>query len=208
MNISEYIRRDNTMKYRCITITAVCIMIMYIAGGCLFAQNIMLNKGGLIADVRAKKIGDIVTIIINESAQASNTNNTQTNKQNQMQASADFGNSFLKNISGTISADNSNQYRGSGQVTSQGRFQTLLTATIIAVREDGNFLIRGSREVDTNGEKVVTVVEGVIRPDDILRDNTISSAKIADARIYHQGSGVATQAHRPGLFTRILNWIF
>jgi len=183
-------------------------LLITFTGNFLFSQTAPIKKGGLIADVRANKIGDIITIVINESAQASNTNNTQTNKQSQMAATADLGNSFLKNITGTISASDQNKYTGSGQVTTEGRFQTLLTASIIAIREDGNFLIRGSREVDTNGEKVVTVVEGVIRPEDIGRDNTISSAKIADARFYHKGSGVATQAHRPGLLTRILNWIF
>jgi flagellar L-ring protein precursor FlgH len=183
-------------------------LLITFTGNFLFSQTAPIKKGGLIADVRANKIGDIITIVINESAQASNTNNTQTNKQSQMAASADLGNSFLKNITGTISASDQNKYTGSGQVSTEGRFQTLLTASIVAIREDGNFLIRGSREVETNGEKVVTVVEGVIRPEDVSRDNTISSAKIADARIYHQGSGVATQAHRPGLLTRILNWIF
>ena len=200
------------MRYRIIKLSVLIIVIISVLASLSYARQAAggqtIQKGGLIADVRAKKIGDIVTILINEVARASNDNATQTNKQNQLAATADFGNSFMKNLSGSISSQTQNQYRGSGRVSTSGTFTTQITATIIEVREDGGFLIRGTREVETNGEKVVTVVEGVIRPEDISRDNTISSSKIADARIFHQGTGVVTQAHRPGLFTRILNWIF
>ena len=200
------------MKYRIIELSVLIIAVISVYAGLSYARQAAggqtIQKGGLVADVRAKKIGDIVTILINENARASNNNATQTNKQNQLEATGDFGNSFLNNLSGGVSAQTQNQYRGSGQVSTSGTFTMQITASIIKVKEDGNFIIRGSREVETNGEKVVTVVEGVIRPGDISRDNTISSSKIADARIFHQGTGVATQAHRPGLFTRILNWIF
>ena len=165
-------------------------------------------KGGLIADVRAKGIGDVVTILINENTQASNSNNTQTNKQNTLDGEASLGNNILRGLSGSISSQSSNQFQGSGQVSTQGLFTAQITAIIVGVKEDGNFLIRGSREVETNGEKVVTVIEGIVRPEDISRNNTISSTLIADAKIFHQGSGIVTQAHRPGLFTRVVNWIF
>lgn len=200
------------MRYRIIKLSVLIIVIISVLASLSYAQQASggqtVSKGGLIADVRAKKIGDIVTILINETARASNDNATQTNKQNQLDATADFGGSFLNNLSGSVSSQTQNQYRGSGRVSTSGTFTMQISATIIEVKEDGGFLVRGSREVETNGEKVVTVVEGVIRPEDISRDNTISSSKIADARIFHQGTGVATQAHRPGLFTRILNWIF
>ncbi len=184
---------------------------VFVVGGLLAQESIIggrINKGRLTADVRAKGIGDVVTIVINENTQASNTNNTQTNKQNTLEAQANFGNNFFRNLTGSISSESLNQFQGSGQVSTQGLFTAQITALIVEVKEDGNFLIRGSREIETNGEKVVTVVEGVIRPEDIARNNTISSTLIADAKIFHQGSGIVTQAHRPGLLTRVVNWIF
>lgn len=200
------------MKYRIIKLLVLVIVFTAAYSMSVMAQQSstggQLNKGGLIADVRAKRVGDIVTILVNESAQATNANASQTNSENQMDATASFGNSFLRNLTGTIFAESQNQFTGSGQTSSRGSFVTQITATIIEIKEDGNFIIRGTREVDTNGEKVVTIVEGVIRPVDIGRNNIISSSKIADARIYHQSSGMVTQAQRPGLFMRILNWIF
>ena len=83
-----------------------------------------------------------------------------------------------------------------------------ISARIIGITEDGNFLIRGSKEVETNGEKVTTVVSGIIRGEDISPNNTISSNLIADASIYHEGKGVVKQGNRPGIFTRLINWIF
>ncbi len=200
------------MKYRIIKVlTLIVTATLVFAGGAIAQESIIgarLSKGGLIGDVRAKRIGDVITILVNENAQASNSNNTQTNKQNTLEAQANFGNSFLNGLTGSISSESSNQFQGSGQVSTQGQFTAQVTALIIEVKEDGNFLIRGSREVETNGEKVVTIVEGIIRPEDISRNNTINSTLIADARIFHEGTGVTTQAHRPGLFTRIVNWIF
>jgi len=201
-----------SMKYRVFKLLVLGAVFSFLCAGSAAVQvgipGQNVPKAGLMSDVRAHKVGDIVTIIISENSQASNVTNTQTNKQNTLDASADFGNSFLKGLTGTISSKTQNQYQGSGQVSSRGAFTTQLTARIIKIDEDGNFLIRGTREVETNGEKVVTVIEGVIRPADISRDNTILSTSVSDAKIFHQSKGVTAEARRPGLFTRIINWIF
>ncbi len=200
------------MKYRVIKyfVAIIVFILLYVnlasAQGSGGSQN--LPKGGLLSDVKAHRIGDIVTILISESSQASNSSNTQTSSQNDLSGTADFGGTFLKSLTGSISSSNQNQYQGTGQVTSQGSFTAQLTARILEVREDGNFLIRGSREVETNGEKVITVVEGIIRPADISTANTINSNKISDARIFYDSKGVTVSSSKPGLFTRVLNWIF
>lgn len=178
----------------------------------VFAQNAKssrdMPRGGMLSDVIAHAVGDLLTVLISENTQSSNVTNTRTNKSNTLSAEGDFGSSFLKMLTGSISSQTENQYQGSGQVTSRGAFTMVLTVRIEEVMEDGNFLIRGSREVDTNGEKVVTVVEGVVRPTDITKDNTILSTSISNARIFHQAKGVTADARRPGLFSRIINWIF
>ncbi|MFC1556556.1 flagellar basal body L-ring protein FlgH [candidate division KSB1 bacterium] len=200
------------MKYRIIKFLVTIIVMAVVFTGVISAQNVSsgqrIKKAGMLADVKANSIGDIVTIIISEASSARNANNTQTNAQSDMQATADFAGTFLKNLTGTVSSSTENQYQGTGLVTSSGSFSTQLTARIIEVLEDGNFLIRGTREVETNGEKQVTVVEGIIRPADITTSNTISSTKISDAKIYHESNGVSSKASKPGLFVRLLNWIF
>lgn len=198
------------MKTR-ITVIFVLTFLMFLAGtAVLSAQSLtkVIPRGGFLSDVKAHAIGDIVTIIVSENTQALNQNSTQSNSQNSLSADADFGTSFLKSLTGSISSDTQNQYQGTGQVTSRGTFSAQLTARIIEVREDGNFLIRGSREVETNGEKTITVVEGIIRPADISTSNTIDSSKISDARIFHDSKGVSPSSSKPGILTRIINWVF
>jgi len=200
------------MKHRIIKLLVGIIVFIFlyplIATGQTASSARRIPKGGLLSDVKAHRVGDIVTVIISENSQASNITNTQTNVQNDLSAEADFGGSFLKKLTGSISSQTQNQYRGSGQVSSTGRFTMQITARIIEIMEGGNFLIRGTREVETNGEKVVSIVEGIIRSEDITTQNTISSSQISDAKIYHQSKGVTADARKPGLISRILNWIF
>jgi len=195
------------MRKNVYVISIICITVVLMASSVHVQERTGRGVQSLFGDVRASKIGDVVTVVVNENAQASNIANTQTQKQNQTSMEGDFGN-FLSRLTGKIAANTQNQYSGSGQTTSQGRFLTTISARIIGITEDGNFLIRGSKEVETNGEKVTTVVSGIIRGEDISPNNTISSNMIADASIYHEGKGVVKQGNRPGIFTRIINWIF
>ncbi len=203
-------KKDIKMKNKILLAVLTLLLSVVVVSG-VSAQGKSGPTGpiaGLIADVKANKVGDIVTIVINEDARASNISNSSTSKSNSVDMTGDFGNSFLNGLTGTIGASSANASSGAGNNSSRGTLTLTLTATIQKVQEDGNFLIRGSREIDSNGEKRVTVVEGVVRPQDITNSNTISSALIADARIFHKGSGVVTEASRPGVIMRILNWIF
>ena len=101
-----------------------------------------------------------------------------------------------------------NNYQGQGNTSSQEQLSSQLSAVIIQVREDGNLLVRGSREVDVNGEKRITEITGVIRPSDINENNSILSSQIAELQIFHKGKGVVEQGQRPGIVMRLINWIF
>ncbi|RKY87059.1 hypothetical protein DRQ09_05120 [candidate division KSB1 bacterium] len=186
-------------------------LIFFIANDSYLQERTRKGGESLFGDVKAYKIGDVITIIISENSQASNVSNTQTNKQNQLSVQSNFGKllgELTGRLAGKISSNTQNRFRGSGQTSSQGKLITTISARIVEITENGNFLIRGSKEIETNGEKVTTVVSGVIRREDISPDNTIYSTQIADAHIYHDGKGVVKQGNRPGLFTRIINWIF
>ena len=175
----------------------------------VLAQKKMLPPRGLFSDVKANNVGDIVTIIIQERANSLNRSSTTTNKSNTVDMSAGGGNGLLKYLKPLgYSQESSNQYNGSGEVATNESFNSTLSARIVQVLEDGNFLIKASREVETSGEKQITIVQGIVRPYDITANNNIYSYQIANVSIYHQGKGVVNDAHRPGLFTRIINWIF
>lgn len=177
----------------------------------LFA--IFWNIGGqtrrsIYSDIKAYKVGDVITIIINEATTSSNKSNATTSKQNQLSVDNTAGTGFLNFIPGFNAASSSkNQFQGSGQVTTTGQFNSRMSARIQKILEDGNYLISGTRVIDTNGETQVTEFTGVVRPLDISPTNTILSSQMADIHIYYKGKGVIDQGNRPGIFTRIINWI-
>ena len=169
------------------------------------AQNIPLS---LFSDVKASGIGDIVTILINETSAARNNATAQSAKSNATSIASGAGTGslgFLPSFGLNSNASNNNQ--SAATVTSQNSFTARVPAMIIAIKENGNFLIRGSREVETNGDKRVTIIEGEIRPADITAANTVLSSQVANAMIYHQGKGLTHEGSRPGILVRILNWL-
>lgn len=82
-----------------------------------------------------------------------------------------------------------------------------LTVVIQAIDGDGNLRVKGQQEIVVNGDKQKLVVEGRVRQQDIGSDNTVLSSRLSDARISYTGSGVLNEKQRPGLFTRLLDWL-
>ncbi len=180
-----------------------------LVGTKLPAQISALSGQSLYADVRASNIGDIITLIINENTSASNQNNAETNKQSEVSIDNNVGTGKLDFIPGFgLESANQNRFQGSAQITSQAQLSTRISTRIVRVLENGYFVIEGIREIETNGEKTALTVSGIVRPADLTNGNTILSSQVAELQIFLKGRGVATEGNRPGIFTRILNWIF
>ena len=163
----------------------------------------------LYSDHRAMKVDDILTVIIEESAKAGSESKTNTSKDNKASVNIGAGTgpmSFIPAMSG--SAGTQVGYDGKGGTSRQGNLMATISARIIKVLDNGNLLIEGSKIVEINEEKEIIKVNGVVRPQDILKNNVIYSSSIADAQITYSGKGVANTGQRPGLIARILNWIF
>lgn len=166
-------------------------------------------RRSIYSDLKANKIGDVLTIVINEKTTSKNQSNTQTSKQNDLSVNSNAGSGFLDFLPGFgVDSKMKNQYSGSGQISSSGIFTSRMSAQIRKVFENGNYLIRGTRVLDVHGEKQTTEITGIIRPQDLTTNNTILSSQISDIHVYYKGKGVIDQGQRPGLFTRLINWIF
>jgi flagellar L-ring protein precursor FlgH len=79
---------------------------------------------------------------------------------------------------------------------------------VIEVMPNGNLIVEGRKEVTIDKEKRFIILSGIVRPEDIEVDNTVSSSKIADARIEYTGTGVISDKQRPGIYHRIFDWIY
>jgi flagellar L-ring protein precursor FlgH len=163
----------------------------------------------LYSDIKANKVGDILTVLIYEQNKASSNVETKTEKSTKSSVSGGPGVGPLDFIP-LFSADgqNSNTFDGKGQNTRNGSLRAKMSVTVIAVKDNGDLVIQGSRTLGISNDKETLALSGVVRQKDVTSDNTIDSYLIADAEIHYNGKGAASTGARPGFFTRLFNWIF
>jgi flagellar L-ring protein precursor FlgH len=167
------------------------------------------NAANSVSDSRALKVGDIVTVQILESTSAQQGNTMKTGKQASVSGGAGQG-SWSKNSGNPITsfgAGGQESFDGGGQSAVSGKLVTVLSARVVSVLESGNLVIEGRRSLKLNQEKQNIFVRGVIRPKDVGRNNTVTSAMISDAQIVYEGKGPLTEKARAGAFTRFMDWL-
>lgn len=181
--------------------------------GSLWSARTSVNQ---YSDVKARLVGDIVTISVVESAQASKNATTKTARDSGLEANwTGVFESLAKNftVGGAVipssnKIDFANKFDGQGQTTRTSSMTAYLTARVIHVLPNGQMVIRGAREVQVNNETQYIFVQGVIRPEDISSNNIILSTYIADARIELTGYGSVSEKQRPGWMASILDWVW
>ncbi len=169
-------------------------------------------------DQRAKDVGDIlsVSLTINDSATFSTALNRSRNNSETANTTAlmGFENSLTKILPATVNpADLLNVGSTSSSVNGAytGRTEVLtanIAATISQILPNGNLVIAGTQEIKVNQELREVTVQGIVRPEDISTSNTVTYDKIAEARIYYGGRGVASDFAQPRYGQEILDVIF
>ena len=178
------------------------------------------TKNLLFEDTKARKVGDLVTVVLNETATSTQTATTDTSKSSSIDLKTEamlglpsnmnvknflgMGNNFNPALKGSTEKAN----KGSGTTTRSGSLTGTLSATIVAINGNGNFDIEGKRSVTVNNEEQLMVLTGTVRPSDINYDNTINSSLIANAAITYSGEGVIADEQRVGWMMRIMSVIW
>ncbi len=163
------------------------------------------NAANIYQDRPDYQDGDIITVVIEEEADAIQSANTSTSQNSSVDAEAGLGIfSFLKAFGFAYSDSGS----ADGETSRSGTLRADITTQIEELMPNGNIRIVGYKNIKINGEEQEIKLSGVIRPEDISLDNTISSKKIADANIEYEGEGTVAEKQPPGFFKQILNFIF
>lgn len=185
------------------------ILFIVIMPTVMFAQDMRQNSfSSLFSDHKAASVGDMITILVLESSQASNTQQTSAGK------SSDLGLSFSGDMSGKAlpSADakigTNNNFNGKGSTSSNGVFRTKISAIIDSVLPNGNMHVSGKRKIVINGEEQDIIISGLVRSSDIQADNSVLSYNLAEAEIKLDGSGMIERAQSPGWLTKLFHWLF
>lgn len=164
----------------------------------------------LYADVKARRIGDTVTINIVESASASKNAATKTSRASAVEAS--WSGVAEKIAGGWVGPDQkvsfNNDFDGKGETTRSSFLNAYITAQVVEVLPNGNMAIWGSRQVQVNNETQYINIQGVIRPADISSSNVVLSTFVADAKIELNGKGVVSDKQRTGWLARILDYVW
>jgi flagellar L-ring protein precursor FlgH len=162
------------------------------------------QSGSLWQDVKARRIGDIVTITVSEKSEASKKATTKTGRTKELSGDLSFAGLTAgdKVVMDTLKSGYQGKFEhsfdGNGLTSKSDTMSAYMTATVVDVLPNGNLVIRGSRWTKVNDELQQIVLEGVIRPMDISRSNEVLSQKIADAKIFFIGKGPVSTQQKPG----------
>lgn len=163
----------------------------------------------LFTDIKANKVGDILTVMIYEQSKASQKAESKTSKSSSTEASGGPGIGSLDFIPlFGMDVENSNSFDGKGESIRNGSLSARMSVTVTSVLPNGDLVIEGSRTVGISGDRETLALNGVVRQKDISPDNTIDSYLIADAEIHYSGKGNASTSSRPGFISRFFTWLF
>ncbi len=161
----------------------------------------------LFSDVKARRVGDMITILLNERMQASKSASTDATKDTTVDTGNPlvFGSLVTKNAKEILSNkwETEQSFAGSGSSTQSNRLDGSITVTVAEVYPNGNLLVRGEKWLTLNQGEEYVQVTGIVRPADVGTDNSLPSYKLADARITYSGNGTVADSNRPGLLSRL-----
>jgi flagellar L-ring protein precursor FlgH len=175
-----------------------------ITSGTIYQPGLELS---LFADVKARRVGDTVTIRLAERTQASKSASTDASKD----SSLDTGFPIIGGGPITLNGDEilnnewqtTQEFEGAGNSSQSNRLEGNITVTVAEVYPNGNLFVRGEKWLTLNQGEEFVQISGIIRPVDINADNSVPSFKVADARITYSGKGTLADSNQPGLLARL-----
>lgn len=179
-----------------------------VSDGSLFTASHSL---ALFDDQFAVSVGDIVTIRLEESTQASKSADTSYSKatNNEILNPRVFGSVVRGSGAGEIlnSLGSTNDFTGSGASDQSNSLTGTISAVVAQELPNGLLLVQGEKWFKLNRGEEFVRISGLLRREDIAADNSVSSQRLADARIAYSGTGVLAQSNQAGWLSRFLNGV-
>ncbi|MGH6915034.1 MAG: flagellar basal body L-ring protein FlgH, partial [Geminicoccales bacterium] len=169
-------------------------------------------------DQRASNVGDIVTIVVNIDDNATLRNTSARSRTNMENAAADAFLGYEQSLhqllpeavdpTNLVELNSRTNNEGAGEISRDEAIEVKVAAVVTQILPNGNLVVQGRQEVRVNYEIRELEVAGVIRPQDITSDNTISSDKIAEARIAYGGRGHISDVQQPRYGQQVYDVLF
>lgn len=170
-----------------------------------------LIKGSYVnplTDRVARNVGDILTVVIQEQSISDYSAATQTSKSDNAGFTPTFVVDILSRIFRPFSASANASTKGDGKTSHKMKMDSRMSVVVKQVMPNGNLVIEGHRSLTTNKDNQTIILSGVVRPLDILPNNTVMSTQIAEAQISMAGKGQIQDRQRKGLINTLLDWLF
>ena len=119
-----------------------------------------------------------------------------------------YTNKYINRYNPTLTSNNSNTFNGTGKGSQSNSLKGQISVSVVKVYANGNLQVQGEKWLMLNNGNEYVRVTGLIRPSDISSDNTVSSQRIANARIQYGGTGDFADTQERGFFSRLFNSAF
>lgn len=176
------------------------------------------DRQAFFEDQRADDIGDILTVTLDIKDKAELDNESERKRQSGENAGlaallgyeADLAAVLPDTVNNNalIGAEADSNFKGTGKIDREEKIQLKLAATVMQILPNGNMVVQGRQEVRVNYEKRILEFAGVIRPQDITINNTISYDKVAEARVSYGGKGQMTDVQQPRYGQQVYDVLF
>jgi flagellar L-ring protein FlgH len=165
--------------------------------GSLWVDNGRLAN--MVADYKAARVGDLVTISVSQALSASNAGNVSTNRA----FSANSGIAALPGklktggVANLFSPSSTEVLTGKSAASSQTSLSTILTGRVVAVLPNGTLVVEAERQIAMDNERETVILRGMVRPGDLDATNTVTSNQVGNLEVEVKGKGVISEGVRP-----------
>jgi len=174
----------------------------------LWTQKHTDDREALWTDRRALHVGDLVTVIIQETSEANQKEEFGRSRKTEAGGGLSYDLGPAGTDGGKLTFDTSRKVDANRQDNTEKSLTTRLAAVVKETLFNGNLLIEASRELIVQDEVTTIIISGIVRPDDIRADNTILSENMAEAQIRYEGKGHIGDMRKRGRFgQKILDFV-
>lgn len=157
----------------------------------------------LFQDKKALRVGDIITVVLTENTRASKNADTELKKDTDISSTTPNFGGHTPNMDVTLSS--ANAFKAEADSEQSNLLQGTISVTVQKVFTNGNLFIKGEKWISLNQGSEFIRLSGLIRPQDISKDNQVESTKVANARIYYGGTGPLAEVNEEGWASRFFN---
>lgn len=196
---------------------SLAVIFHFVSADCAQGQSLWQkrarNRENIFRDVKARKTGDLLTVLVNIKSDVKNENRRQMNKTTAADASGDTGfsgSAGAGSLQANYKTDSKRNFSGNSSVSLANNFSDQFTVAVLDVQPNGNLIIGGKRRILVEGDERTIILTGIVRAVDIQHNNSIQSQHVANLSVQYAEQGQTKSFTRQGWLLRKINdvWPF